>query len=143
MPQKGLAPVRPPMQLLPLPLRHPLIAACHPSATLRLRRLPSASEPVAGDSTAKTEPLSASAVQRRRSVATLRCGSLFWRAQDAVASSCARRVMPLAQGTSALRPNPSVNARPNGRPPGPRCALVYPAPRGPGVLPSGPRYLER
>ena len=41
------------------------------------------------------------------------------------------------------RPNPSVNARPNGRPPGPRGALVYPAPRGPGALPSVPRYLER
>jgi hypothetical protein len=46
-----------------------------------------------------------------------------------------------SHGTS--RPNPSVNARPNGRPPGPRGALVYSAPRGPGVLPSAPRYLER
>ena len=35
-------------------------------------------------------------------------------------------------------PNPSFKRSPNGRPPGPRGAVVYPAPRGPGVLPSVP-----
>jgi hypothetical protein len=35
-------------------------------------------------------------------------------------------------------PNPSLKRSANGRPPGPRGALVYPAPRGPGVLPLSP-----
>ena len=35
-------------------------------------------------------------------------------------------------------PNPSLKRSANGRPPGPRSAVVYPAPRGPGVLPSSP-----
>ena len=37
-----------------------------------------------------------------------------------------------------LRPNPSFKRSVNGRPPGPRGTVVYPAPRGPGVLPSSP-----
>ena len=37
-----------------------------------------------------------------------------------------------------LRPNPSFKRSANGRPPGPRGTVVYPAPRGPGVLPSSP-----
>ena len=39
---------------------------------------------------------------------------------------------------SNLRPNPSFKRSANGRPPGPRGTVVYPAPRGPGVLPSSP-----
>jgi len=41
-------------------------------------------------------------------------------------------------------PNPSVEARPNGKPPGPghRYAVHYLWP-GPGVLPSAPPHLER
>jgi hypothetical protein len=38
----------------------------------------------------------------------------------------------------AALPNPSLKPSPNGGPPGPRGAVVYPAPRGPGVPPSGP-----
>jgi hypothetical protein len=37
-----------------------------------------------------------------------------------------------------VRPNPSLKRSANGRPPGPRGAVAYPAPRGPGVLPSSP-----
>ena len=37
-----------------------------------------------------------------------------------------------------LLPNPSFKRSANGRPPGPRGTVVYPAPRGPGVLPSSP-----
>jgi hypothetical protein len=44
---------------------------------------------------------------------------------------------------SAGRPNPSVNARPNGVALGPRGALVHHAPRGPSATPSVPRYLKR
>jgi hypothetical protein len=37
-----------------------------------------------------------------------------------------------------LRPNPSLKRSANGKPPGPRGAVVYPAPRGLGVFPSSP-----
>ena len=40
-------------------------------------------------------------------------------------------------------PNPSVKRRANGKSPGPRAAVVYPASRGPGASPSAPAYLER
>ena len=45
---------------------------------------------------------------------------------------------------SAVRPNPSLEARPNGRPPGPgrRYAVHFRQP-GPGVLPLVPPQLER
>ena len=44
----------------------------------------------------------------------------------------------------AATPNPSVEARPNGRPPGPvrRYAVHFRRP-GPGVLPLVPPHLER
>jgi hypothetical protein len=43
-----------------------------------------------------------------------------------------------------LRPNPSVNRRANGRPPGPgRWYAVHFHRPGPGVLPSSPGYLKR
>ena len=41
------------------------------------------------------------------------------------------------------RPNPSVEARPNGKAPGPRGGEAYHPPRGPGALPSCPPHLER
>ena len=44
--------------------------------------------------------------------------------------------VPCQQG--AARPNPSLKRSANGRPPGPRGAVVYPAPRGPGALPLSP-----
>ena len=65
-------------------------------------------------------------------------------------SGMPRSVGQLA-GTSLWRlrvqsaaPNPSVKARPNGKPPGPgrRYAVHFRRP-GPGVLPSVPPYLER
>ena len=37
-----------------------------------------------------------------------------------------------------VRPNTSLKRSANGRPPGPRGAVVYSAPRGPGVLPPSP-----
>ena len=43
----------------------------------------------------------------------------------------------------ASTPNPSFEARPNGRPPGPRRSGAYHLHRGPGVLPSVPPQLER
>lgn len=39
--------------------------------------------------------------------------------------------------------NPSVEPRPNGRPPGPPVGVVYHPPVGPGVLPPVPSHLER
>ena len=44
---------------------------------------------------------------------------------------------------AAVPPNPSFEARPNGKPPGPPAAVVYPTSVGPGVLPSVPPQLER
>jgi hypothetical protein len=41
------------------------------------------------------------------------------------------------------RSNPSVEARPNGKPPGPRGSPGYHPSRGPGALPSAPPHLER
>ena len=40
-------------------------------------------------------------------------------------------------------PNPSFEARPNGKPPRPPGAVVYPTPGGRGALPSVPPQLER
>ncbi len=42
-----------------------------------------------------------------------------------------------------MRPNPSVEARPNGKAPGPAPAVVYHASAGPGASPSVPPHLER
>ena len=46
-------------------------------------------------------------------------------------------------GGEKVGPNPSVKRSAIGRPPGPRAAVVYPASRGPGVLPLSPAYLQR
>ena len=48
-----------------------------------------------------------------------------------------RKLRSYARGRTLL-PNPSFKRSGNGRPPGPRGTVVYPAPRGPGVLPSSP-----
>jgi hypothetical protein len=40
-------------------------------------------------------------------------------------------------------PNPSVEARPNGKPPGPLPGCAYHPSSGPGALPSAPPHLER
>ena len=62
------------------------------------------------------------------------------------------RVTPIVATSSTKRhvlqhcastPNPSFEARPNGRPPGPRRSGAYDLHRGPGVLPSVPPQLER
>ena len=62
------------------------------------------------------------------------------------------RITPIVATSSAKRhflqhcastPNPSFEARPNGRPPGPRRSGAYHLHRGPGVLPSVPPQLER
>ena len=52
-------------------------------------------------------------------------------------------VKPLVRGTQASSPNPSVEARPNGKPPGPLPGEVYHPSSGPGALPSVPPHLER
>ena len=44
---------------------------------------------------------------------------------------------------SAVRPNPSLEARPNIKTPGPRSGAGYYPHRGPGVLLSVPPQLER
>jgi hypothetical protein len=62
-----------------------------------------------------------------------------------------RRGCPVAHGQNARRaraaqrerPNPSVKRSANGGPPGPRGFQVHFPPRGPGVPPSSPAYLER
>jgi hypothetical protein len=46
-------------------------------------------------------------------------------------------------GSRAPRPNPSLEARPNGPRPSPRRALVHDAPRGLGLAPSVPPQLQR
>src|SRR5882672_10943779 len=43
---------------------------------------------------------------------------------------------------SAMTPNPSFEARPNGKPPGPAPGEVYRPSAGPGALPSVPPQLE-
>ena len=51
-----------------------------------------------------------------------------------------RAVLPVA---NAAVPNPSLEARPNIKTPGPRSGLAHFPPRGPGVLLSVPPQLER
>ena len=51
-----------------------------------------------------------------------------------------RAVLPVAD---AAVPNPSLEARPNIKTPGPRSGLAHFPPRGPGVLLSVPPQLER
>ena len=48
-----------------------------------------------------------------------------------------------ARTESRVRPNPSLEARPNIKTPGPRSGLAHSPPRGPGVLLSIPPQLER
>ena len=50
--------------------------------------------------------------------------------------------MQCKQG-GGLRLTPRSRASPNGKTPGPRGSAGYHPPRGPGVSPSGPPYLER
>jgi len=60
---------------------------------------------------------------------------------------CVRRFKPSMMSYDpsrhSLPPNPSVKRSAAGRPPSPRAAVVYPASRGLGVLPSSRAYLER
>ena len=48
-----------------------------------------------------------------------------------------------ARFSGAVMPNPSLEARPNIKTPGPRSGLAHFPPRGPGVLLSVPPQLER
>jgi hypothetical protein len=48
-----------------------------------------------------------------------------------------------ASTPSTVRPNPSVEARPNGKTPGPAPGVVYHPSAGPGASPSVPPHLER
>ena len=51
---------------------------------------------------------------------------------------CKVQEVAVQQRASGVTPNPSFKRSATGKPPGPRSAVVYPAPRGPGVLPSSP-----
>ena len=62
-------------------------------------------------------------------------------APEALASR--RRYCRSVLGSPRATPNPSVEARPNGGPPGPPSGVVYHPPVGPGVPPLGPPHLER
>jgi hypothetical protein len=62
------------------------------------------------------------------------------------ARSYMENVLPSSRASSMCRqprPNPSVEARPNGVALGPRGALVQDAPRGPSTTPLVPPHLER
>ena len=49
----------------------------------------------------------------------------------------------LVGGVQRAPPNPSLEARPNGKPPAPRGSAGYHPPRGAGALPSVPPQLKR
>ena len=51
---------------------------------------------------------------------------------------CKVQEVAVQQRASGVTPNPSFKRSATGKPPGPRSAVVYPAPRGPGVLPLSP-----
>ena len=63
-------------------------------------------------------------------------GSICARPSRVTTPGSCRPAYRAQQGAS--RPNPSLKRSANGRPPGPRGAVNYSAPRGPGVLPSAP-----
>ena len=48
-----------------------------------------------------------------------------------------------APSLSSVKPNPSFEARPNGKPPSPAPGVVYHPSAGLGALPSVPPQLER
>jgi hypothetical protein len=52
-------------------------------------------------------------------------------------------VKPVVLGTQTSSPNPSVEARPNGKPPNPPPGFAYHPSGGFGALPSAPPHLER
>ena len=56
----------------------------------------------------------------------------------AVWSGRSSRTVELESLNRKAMPNPSFKRSATGKPPGPRSAVVYPAPRGPGVLPLSP-----
>ena len=75
-------------------------------------------------------------------------GRVTFRTDQAPASPGSRRENTTASPSSvalsyAVLPNPSLEARPNIKTPGPRSGLAHFPPRGPGVLLSVPPQLER
>ena len=58
-------------------------------------------------------------------------------------SAVLRLGAPTASAPFTMPPNPSVEARPNGGPPGPPPGCAYHPSGGPGVPPSAPPHLER
>ena len=58
-------------------------------------------------------------------------------------ANCTTLAKARFRGAAQAGPNPSVEARPNGKPPGPRGREAYHVPRGPGALPSVPPHLKR
>ena len=74
-------------------------------------------------------------------------GRVTFRAAQAPAPPGSRRENAIANPSSvalsyAVLPNPSLEARPNIKTPGPRSGLAQSPPRGPGVLLSVPSQLE-
>ena len=75
-------------------------------------------------------------------------GRVTFKASPAPAHFGSRGEKTVANPTSvalsyAVMPNPSLEARPNSKTPGPRGGLAHFPPRGPGVLLSVPPQLER
>jgi len=54
-----------------------------------------------------------------------------------------KRALDGTTRTEPMTPNPSVEARPNGKPRRPRGAFVYHAPHGQRAFPSASPHLER
>jgi hypothetical protein len=80
---------------------------------------------------------------RRRRAATWTRRSCFHSLQPPRSLLVFRVVPVMNLGAQAPRPNPSLEARPNGIALGPRSALVHDALRGPSAIPSVPPQLER
>ena len=88
------------------------------------------------------------------SLGTRHCGrkARSWPAWAARSGKPSRRLTKITKTSGTLRflplphrvmPNPSLEARPNIKTPGPRSGLAHFPPRGPGVLLSVPPQLER
>ena len=94
-----------------------------------------------------TEP-AASAAQEASHQHRAGGGRVTFRAAQAPARPGSRKENAIASPSSvalsyAVLPNPSLEARPNIKTPGPRIGLAHFPPRGPGVLLSVPPQLER
>jgi hypothetical protein len=70
------------------------------------------------------------------------CRVLFW-PMNREFSNRDQEVRSQVAGVAPVTPNPSINARPGDKPPGPPGGPAYRLPGAPGALPPATRYLER